>query len=215
MKAEERKELQTNSLARFIGRLKHNLKAGPSKRTTVIWGIVLLALAVFVGWRIASAVTAKRNSHRSLELLMAPSTDALDEFIDKNKGTVQAQIARLQVARQKLKEGLAGLYTRRADARDQLKEAAADFEALAKPFKATPVLVQECLLGAGKAYEGLGDFDKALDAYAQLEARFKEGPLVKEGAARAEHIKKNRDELVRLNKEIEKLPDPLASTKKD
>src|SRR4051812_38071748 len=107
MKAEERKELQTNSLVRFFGRLRNTGKAGLSRKAAVIWGLVILALVVFLGWRFASGLSEKRNSQRWLELDEVPDTKDLEAFIQKNQGTVQANAARLQLARQNLKGGLA------------------------------------------------------------------------------------------------------------
>jgi len=214
MKAEERKELQTNSLIRFFGRLKHSARGGLSRKAAVIWGLVILALVVFIGWRIASGLSEKRNSARWVELDRASSIDDLDAFIQKNRGTVQAHAARLQQARQNLKDGLSSLYTRRSSAADQLKEAADAYEELARQFKATPVLVQECLLGAGKAYEGLGDLDRALSFYNDLQKRFKDGPLAREAGRRVSEIEKNRDELSRLNEGL-KAGSTTAVTDKD
>src|SRR6266545_3128966 len=163
MKADQRKELQTNSLVRFIKHLKQNFKATPSRKATVIWGIVILALVVFIGWRIASSRSQANNSRRWVELDSLAGAEELNEFIDKNRGTVQAHVARLQLARGDLEKGLADLYDplTRESALKKLKNAAESYEELAKQFKATPVLVQECLLGAGKAYEGMGDLDRA------------------------------------------------------
>ncbi len=213
MKAEQRKELQTNSLVRFLGRLKQNFKGGASRKATIIWGIVLLALVVFVAWRIASLRSEANDSARWVTLDSLSGSDEVDEFISKNQGTIQASVARLQKARKNLEAGLSGLYTQRSTAVEKLQEAANDYENLAKQFKATPVLVQECLLGAGKAYEGMGDFDKARDFYIDLQNRFKDSPLAKEAEQRANDIEKNAKDLATLAEKLKKGGDPLASVK--
>src|SRR5436305_1047991 len=124
MKAEERKELQTNSLVRLFGRIRNSAKGGLSRKAAVIWGLVILALIVLLGWRYASARSEQRNSKRWLDLDEATSPDDLDAFIQDNRGTVQAQAARLQRARQKLKDGLDELYARHTSAVKNLEEAA-------------------------------------------------------------------------------------------
>ncbi|MBI1915509.1 MAG: hypothetical protein HYS12_12355 [Planctomycetes bacterium] len=215
MKAEQRKELQANSLVRFLGRLKQNFKGGPalSRKATVIWGIVILALLVFVGWRIASSRSEANNSARWVTLDSLSGTDELDQFIDKNQGTIQANVARLQKARKDLESGLGGLYTQHSTAVDKLQAAANAYEDLAKQFKATPVLVQECLLGTGKAYEGMGDFEKARGFYNDLQTRFKDSPLAKEAERRAKDLEKHAKDLATLDEKLKKGGDPLAFIK--
>jgi len=212
MKAEQRKELQTNSLVRFIGRLKQNFRVAPSRKATVIWGIIILALVVFIGWRIASSVSAKNNSRRWVELDSLAGENDLNKFIDENRGTVQAQVARLQVARDNLQSGLANLYESfsREKALENLNSAAEAYEDLAKQFKATPVLVQECLFGAGKAYEGMGNLDRAREFYNDLQNRFKDSPLAAEAERRVQAIEKNSKELTKLNEQLKK-GDPVAA----
>ena len=217
MKAEERKELQTNSLVRFVGRLRHGFKGfkgGTSRRAAVIWGIIGLAVVVFIGWRIIAGISERNNSQRWLTLDKAGSPDELDNFIDNNKGTVQANVAKLFQARQPLREGLAELYRNYGKAEEQLKQAADRYGELVKPFKNTPILVQECLLGAGKAREGLGELDEALDRYKELVSRFKDSPLAKEAAQRIEDIEKDRPKLEKLNAKIKKLSGGTATAQK-
>jgi hypothetical protein len=214
MKAEERKELQTNSLVRFVGRLRHGFKGGTSRKAVVIWSIIGLAVVVFIGWKIIANISERRNSQRWLDLDMAKTPNDLDEFIDKNKGTVQANVARLFQAREALREGLTELYRNHDKAEEQLKQAADTYDGLVKPFKNTPILVQECLLGAGKAREGLGELDEALSRYKDLTSRFKEGPVVQEATRGIDRIEKHRAELERLSAEIKKLAGGSATAKK-
>ena len=74
-------------------------------------------------------------------------------------------------------------------------------------------LVQECLLGAGKAYEGLGDFDKARGFYDDLQNRFKDSPLAKEAEQRLNDLDKHAKDLTTLDEKLKKGGDPLASIK--
>ena len=214
MKAEERKELQTNSLVRFVGRLRHGFKGGTSRKTAVVWGIIGLAVVVFIGWRIIAGISARNNSRRWLEQDLAASPEDLDPFIDQNKGTVPANVARLYQARQNLRDGLTDLYSNYDKADEKLKQAGGAYDELARAFRGTPILVQECLLGAGKAREGLGELDEALSRYKDLVNRFKDSPLAKQAAGRIDDIEKHRPELEKLNASIKKLSGGTATAKK-
>ena len=216
MKAEERKELQTNSLVRFFGRIKDNFKGTPSRRATVIWGIILLALVVFIAWKFIANANARRNSERWTKLNTATDADQLKELIAQNKGTMAAHAARLQVARGELEDGLTALYTDPSLAKEKLDSAAESFEDLAKQFKAVPVLVQDCLFSAGLAQEGLGNFDRARELYDDLRGRFKDSPLAARAAELAKEIEGNGGELRAFQAEIKRRAEaPPEPVKKD
>lgn len=214
MKAEQRKELQTNSLVRFVGRLGHGFKSNTSRRTAVVWGIVLLALVVFIGWRIVAGISERKNSRRWLELDMASAPGDLETLIKQNKGTVQANVARLLQARQDLKDGLTELYSNYEAASEKLKQAAGTYDHLAKRFKNTPILMQECMLGAGKAHEGLGELDEALSRYEDLANRNQDSALAQEAGKRADYIKSHRAHLESLNAALKKLSGGTTTVKK-
>src|SRR5437899_1174883 len=91
MKAEHRKELQTNTLADHIGRwiqgLRHGMKAKPAPSTLVVMIFVFLALVVFVGWRYYSSSQQRKRSHLWLELDEARSLADVEEIAEKNPKT--------------------------------------------------------------------------------------------------------------------------------
>src|SRR5438132_9452135 len=61
MKAEHRKELQTNFLADRMGRLMQGMKAGPqTSGSVVIWVLAALTIGTIVAWYVAGM-----NSNRS------------------------------------------------------------------------------------------------------------------------------------------------------
>ena len=101
MKAEHRKELQTNTLADHIGRwiqgLRQGMKATPTPSTLVVMIFVFLALVVFVGWRYYSSSEQRKRSHLWLELDEARSL-AL-------KSSLQVVIDRLGPLRARLEVG--------------------------------------------------------------------------------------------------------------
>ena len=56
MKAEERKHLKENELAERLGRYWRTIASG-SVTNTIIWGVILIGLALAIGWRYYSDVT--------------------------------------------------------------------------------------------------------------------------------------------------------------
>src|SRR5262245_7487815 len=106
MKAEERKELKQNTLVATVEKVGHALKQGPSRRSVVVVGILLLIVLLYAVWQIATNISEGRNSKRNLELLTAGSPEDLKQLIDKQGDTIQGRAARLQMARQNLIDGL-------------------------------------------------------------------------------------------------------------
>jgi tetratricopeptide (TPR) repeat protein len=204
MKAEHRKELKTNTLISAIEKVGHGLKEGPSRRTAVIGGIVLLVVLLVGVWMFLSKLSDKRNSDRWKQLYAAGSPDDLDKLIEKNRNSAQGRAAQLQVARQDLASGLRDIYDDRADAIKRLKKAAESFETLAREFKKTPILVQECLFGAAQAHEAAGEIKEAIALYEDLAKRFKDTPLGEQGGELATKLKNKSPELEDLQKQFNK-----------
>jgi tetratricopeptide (TPR) repeat protein len=69
-----------------------------------------------------------------------------------------------------------------------------------------PVLMQEALFGAGKAYESLGDLDKAIEFYqTRWPEKYADTPLGKAAAKQAEMLEKNRETASQFYEELKKL----------
>jgi hypothetical protein len=204
MKAEHRKELKTNTLVSALEKVGTGLKEGPSRRTVVVVGIVLLVVLLVVVWKLLSNLADSRNSARWEKLYAATSPDDLDTLIEKNRNTIQGRAAQLQVARQNLREGLSQIYDNRTDATKTLRKAAESFETLAKEFKKTPILVQECLFGAAQAHEAIGELTDARALYEDLAKRFKDSPLGEKAGELAEKLKDKTAEIEDLQKQFKK-----------
>ncbi len=203
MKAEERKELKQNTLVATLEKVGSGLKEGPSRRTVVVLGIVLLVVLLFVVWQLVSGVSASRNSKRWEELSSAGTLADLKDLTDKN--TVQGRAARLQIARQDLKDGMETIYSDRDEAIKKLQSAAPAFEKLARDFKSTPILVQECLFGAAQAREASGELDQAATLYADLSKRFPESSLGKQADRLASAVAKDKKtELDKIQEQLKK-----------
>ena len=201
MKAEHRKELQTNTLADHLGKMIQGAKAKPSPNSLVIWIFVLLVLAVLVGWKYFSANSLEKRSQDWTGLGEVNSSEELQAFADEHPKTVPGLVARFQRARVALQQSLERLYAdgAREQALKELKEAEETYAELAndKEARDKPLLVQEALMGVAKAREGRGDLDGALEAYEKLDKDYAKSAL---GQSAAEHIKQLKE-----NPEVRKL----------
>jgi hypothetical protein len=175
MKAEHRKELQTNVLADSLGRAIRGIKEGPSRNTVLVAVLVLLAVALFLVWRYFSASAAEGDSDRWVQLDSLATPEQLDKFVDNKdlQGTSQVRVATFMVARLKLSQGLRELAgPRRGQAQEDIRKAAQTYEKLAADSgdwsRENPLLPQEALLGAAKAYEALGELATAKGFYQKL-----------------------------------------------
>jgi hypothetical protein len=220
MKAEHRKELQTNFLADRMGRLMQGMKAGPqSSGSVVIWVLTALTIGTIVAWYAASA-----NSNRSPlwvrfeEDSAQHDLEGLRSLANANPGTLPARAARMQRARISLQEGLASLYSsQRESAVSQVKQAKQLYADLAQECTDDPILAPQALMGAAKAEEALagipmsddseslGSVDKALEYYHRLTKNYPNSFLVKAAQERIDNLEKSRDDADKFYQEMRKL----------
>jgi hypothetical protein len=206
MKAEHRKELETNVLADWIGRRLETLKKGSKNSYLVSGVVVLIAVLVFGGmyWL--------RSSRASTSALWykfdsAGSIADLDKLAADNRGTMAARAARFEVARARLAQGVQNLSNpeQHKDALEDLEGARTLYEELAPQAKDSAILQQEALMGVATAEESLvgsgrdASLDKAQEYYQRLADQF---PNTFEGEA----AKKRADDLKnpKTRAEIEK-----------
>jgi tetratricopeptide (TPR) repeat protein len=174
MKAEHRKELETNVLADRMGRIVQSVRSGERSRSVVAWVIAGIAVVVLLIWFYARG---SGGSHGDAWVQLDENTnpDALQKIAADHPGTVVARVARFQRARLLLQSALGGLCPNnmappnmqteeRTKAIADMEEARSLYEGLATEVKDDPVLSQEANLGAGKAEEALVSIPKADDA---------------------------------------------------
>jgi tetratricopeptide (TPR) repeat protein len=210
MKAQHRKELQTNVLADRIGRLIESVKAGPSQTTMmVITGIIVLGTAVFFGWRYYSNVSKQNRSELWLKVEEATDLQKLEKIANENPNTVAGKVARLQWARTLYRQGIEKLYSvsDRDTAKQNLEEARKLYDQVAKELSDNPVMTQEALMGSAKARESLGDVDGATTAYEKLAKDFPKSTLGKEAEERAKQLRDNGDQVKNFYTELNNLAD--------
>jgi tetratricopeptide (TPR) repeat protein len=203
MKAEHRKELQTNVLADRLGKAIQGIKEGPSRGTLLLVGVAALAgLLLFIWWYFWSTSRAA-DSARWVQWDDLNTAAQLDSFVQNkdNQGTTQARLARFQIARRSLLEGLRELGSARAAALENIRKAAQRYEELIGESSESPLLLQEALLGAGKANESLGDVEKAKRYYKQLADQHPNTSFGKDAKAQLDRLEKDGKDLQELANE--------------
>jgi tetratricopeptide (TPR) repeat protein len=187
MKAEHRKELETNVLADRLGRLVEGVKEGPSPTIWLVLGGVALAVLLVFVWRYFTHEAEAKSAERWVTLDGLTTAADLEEFINNkdNLGTPQLRSAQFEFARLTLVEGLRqlGQPLRRAMAIAQLKKAAATYEQLTEDSRDTPLLQEEALIGAARANESLGELTKARTYYERLVAEHGTSVLARDAKA--------------------------------
>jgi hypothetical protein len=159
MKAEQRKELETNTLADKMGHVMQRVKASP-RRTFLTYFLVAAALiaVAFVGYRWFYGYTAER----SLQWLKLYDGDKkhIDELM-KEKDTNAGKAARFQFAWLMYWDfGVKMIATDKMGAMQSLKDAVELYGELAEDCKLDPVFEPQALLGRAAAQECLAVQDR-------------------------------------------------------
>lgn len=215
MKAEHRKELETNALADWMGRVIGTLRSG-SKNTYLVTGlVVLIAAALIGGWYL---IRTSRTTTSALWLkLDSVSTPAeLDQLAKDNRGTMVARAARFEEARALLAQGIQnlGAQTQHESALDNLERGRNLYEEMIPQSKDMPAWQREAMMGVATAEESLvgsvknGSLDKAAEYYQRLADAFPDTFQGEAAKKRAEELRdsKTRTEIekfyVALNKKV-------------
>jgi hypothetical protein len=236
MKAEHRKELQTNVLADRMGKLVESLKNPPSTSSVVFWVIAGLAVVTVVAWfwfsrpsetgamlwaRLDSETFNRPPDYYS-EGRESEVVKNLSDIAKAQPRSVASRTARFQEARFLLPMGLKSLVSPfRTEAHRQLQQARDLFADLAKESGDNPMLMQEAFLGAGKAEEALigvidkdsgksvGDIDRAKEFYRKARDLNAETYLGKTAARHLELLEKDPTQVVKFYTDLNKRdPEP-------
>jgi tetratricopeptide (TPR) repeat protein len=212
MKAEHRKELQTNVLADRLGHLYESVKEGPSRTTWLVLGVAALVVVLVLAWRYFAQSAEAISAARWVRLDSLTTASELEDFInDKdNKGTPQLNAARFELARMSLAEGLRemGKPLRRTEAVGQVRKAAETYEKLADEAGEVPLLQEEALMGAARAYESLGEYAKAKPFYERLVKEHGKSAFAKEASASLERLNDEKDADLRALAELAQAKPP-------
>ena len=204
MKAEERKHLKENELADKLGQFWQTIASG-STTSNIVWGAILVGLALAIAWRYYSDATFRTRSAEWTAVERAASVSDLEQIIKDHPGTRAARIAKFHLSRYQMDEALAGVAgptsEDRIKAADSLADARTRYAELAKEGGDEPELVQEALMGVAKAEEVLagipkadnpkeprGSLNEATSEYEALAQRFPDSYLGKQAAIRAREL---------------------------
>lgn len=216
MKAEHRKELQTNTLSATLASWLESLRAGPTTGSIIVWAFLLIAIVCSVGLWYYTKTSRETRSALWTKVENATSPKELLEIAEANPGTAAARAARFESARMQLRQGLekilSNLDVEREEAWKDVKAAEEEYGKLATEFTDSPVLVQEALFGLAKAREGQGNIDGALEAYERLTKKYGETPLGKIATEEMDKLKANSDQAKAFYAKLREIAPPPAKT---
>jgi len=243
MKAEHRKQLETNTLADNLGKMVKGLQHGLSRNVWVVVGIIVGIAVLFYTWKAFSDRSQRYNASlwykwdqiddpeeidKAISELPKEQLDEikyhperigrfreelelerLEAFAKQNAGYTQSRIARFQVARLALFEGLRDLG--RPEARPQalkaLELAVETYDKLCRDARDIPLLHQEALLNSGKANESLGNIKEAKDKYKQLQTSYPKTEMGKLGEREWNRLDEDAQTTEKLAEELKKVND--------
>jgi tetratricopeptide (TPR) repeat protein len=219
MKAEHRKELQTNALADRIGRFIQGMKTKTQANTILVLVIVLVVAGLGGAWWLISRSNKSARSRMwvSLDRIELPSAettageffhkdqqserlnkiiDDLDEVIENHPGTKAAMMARFRRAQINLRSrGLDVLLDHPASALSNVQKAGREYKKLAEEYKDDRHWTAQALLGVAQveetqALDDLKNLDKAAKLYEELADKYADTAAGKEARQRARLFKK-------------------------
>jgi hypothetical protein len=229
MKAEHRKELQTNALADRIGRFIQGVKTKSQTNYIMVLVIILVVVALGGVWWYIRWTNKNSNSRMWVQLDEVPSPgrgmplDAnhnpykdtendLDEIIDKYPGTKAALMARFRLAEINLRDrGLDLLGDNPKEALANLERAKRQYTKLAEEYKDDRQWVARARLGLAqiaesRALDNLKNLDDAARLYEQLADEYSDTAAGMEARQRANEFK-DKTKRARIEKFYEDLKD--------
>ena len=132
---------------------------------------IILLCAIYFTVSTVSNNAFEEESKRWAGLGFSQQSAVLQEFAQKNSGTSQALIARVEAARVLLAQGMTLFASTnleiKKEATNNIEKAIELYEKVVEDASLIPELKAQSLLNAGKGHEALKHFDKAKDYYTQ------------------------------------------------
>jgi hypothetical protein len=204
MKAEHRKELQTNVLADRMGRIIQRVKTRPSRNTVLTWLLVIVLGLAVLFWIMTSR--GRRSQSARLWVDFAGGHLAnLAELQQKYPTKEPGKLARFQIAWFQLWEvGIKWIPFRAAMALENVSNAQEMYRKLATDCKDDPVLGPEALYQIAVAEETLAirddpkeHLDRAKAAYEEVVAKFPKTARAKDAEQRAKDLNESENPAAR------------------
>jgi hypothetical protein len=193
MKSERRHELQTNTLADWVG---HQIEAVKPHLNLILTGIlaaiaVVLVWAYFLRWNASQSTAAWSDFYRAAD---ESEPAALLEMAKEHAGEPASVWALLLAADAQLAEGAEQTFTDRKAAEKSLKQAAQTYDTVLKELR-DPTLRRRALFGLAESHEALysvtndkKDLDAARDAYKQIAQQWPETALGRAAKQKADEL---------------------------
>lgn len=219
MKAEERKQIETNSLVLAYQKWRQKLSG---RALYYLIGVVALVVGGVLIYRYFAAEARRAKDAILLQWASADTPEKLKQGMEDHRGTVYGSLFKLQLARHLLyTEGLPKLGTdsteRRNQAANAVEEGRKYFLELTGELKEKEQagLVQEAWLGAAQAEEALvglpgaagsaearGNPDKAVEYWGKAGDIFPDTEFSKKYKERAEKLRATKDQWVAAQKTL-------------
>ena len=160
---------------------------------------IILLCAIYFTVSTVSNNAFEEESKRWAGLGFSQQSAVLQEFAQKNSGTSQALIARVEAARVLLAQGMTLFASTnveiKKEATNNIEKAIELYEKVIDDPMLIPELKAQSLLNAGKGHEALRHFDKAKDYYTQASLL---GDKTGAGALAVKYLKNLQDNQVDL-----------------
>lgn len=219
MKAEQRKEIETNSLVLAVQKLRGRMTG---RSLYYLVGTLAVVVGAILLYRYLTGERGKARDAGLMQLVTANTPEKLKQGIEDHRGNFLGSLFKLQLARHYLlDEGLPKLETDNGDEQNKAANAVAeartyflDLTGELKPEDHAGLL-QEAWHSAAQAEEALvafptapggsdsrGNADKAIEYYEKAAAIFPDSEPSKRDKARADKIRANKDQFVAIQKQI-------------
>jgi hypothetical protein len=219
MKAEQRKEIETNSLVLAVQKLRARMTG---RTLYYVIGAVAVIIGAILLYRYFTGERGKTRDAGLMQLVNANTPEKLKQGIEDHRGTFLGSLFKLHLARHYLlDEGLPKLPTDNSDEQNKAANAVAEARTyyldLTNELKQDDqaALVQEAWHSAAQAEEALvafptapggtdsrGSADKVIEYYEKAAAIFPDSEPSKRAKARADKIRANKDQFVAVQKQI-------------
>lgn len=173
MKTERRHELQTNTLADWMGK---RIEALRPYSTGIVGAVVLVVVVIgaFTYWRSQTRTNQRLGWEQLLSFASGGSPQSLANVAEQFPDSSVGSFARLQMGNVQLNSGINQLFADPAEGKDQLRKAIETFQ-LVQNDASEPLLQQHAVYGLARAHESLNHLQEAEQYYEELEKKWVDG----------------------------------------
>ncbi|MEZ6112586.1 MAG: hypothetical protein R3C99_16470 [Pirellulaceae bacterium] len=211
MKTQRRHELQTNTLADWLGHKIENVQPYSKAIVTVVLLACALGIAyMFISGRgIAEAGAAWKDFFGAVA---DRDVESLTEVHERHAGKEAGFWALQKVADEELGRGTRLLFRDREQANEALKVARKNYEAVKANAKRGSLLEQRSIFGLAQTLESMGELDDAKKQYKALASAAPESSLGKEAQQRLDSLENESTERFYAWFEKQEPKPPVAAT---